>query len=61
MPTGGREKPVFPNSALIRSGCAVVVSPLIALMRDRVDALNQLGVRAACLNSTVDWRDAPKH
>jgi ATP-dependent DNA helicase RecQ len=40
--------------ALLREGCAVVVSPLIALMQDQVDALRQLGVEAAFLNSSLD-------
>ena len=58
MPTGGGKSMCYQLPSLLRPGLGLVVSPLIALMQDQVDALRQLGVRAAFLNSTLERAEA---
>ncbi|MDQ3196515.1 MAG: DEAD/DEAH box helicase, partial [Pseudomonadota bacterium] len=58
MPTGGGKSLCFQIPALVRDGTAIIVSPLIALMQDQVQALLQLGVKAAFLNSSLDSQAA---
>jgi ATP-dependent DNA helicase RecQ len=60
MPTGGGKSLCYQIPSMIRDGVGIVISPLIALMQDQVDALLQIGVKAAFLNSSLDANEARK-
>ncbi|MBI4593413.1 MAG: DNA helicase RecQ [Candidatus Rokubacteria bacterium] len=60
LPTGGGKSLCYQLPALIRPGLTVVVSPLIALMKDQVDAMDIMGIPATCLNSSLDAEESER-